>query len=57
MGARMLAQDYGEHFAPGSRWIILAVHLLGMTLYVLAAILTVTSGVSYFRRHGHFVLE
>ena len=57
MGARMLAQDYGYLFPQEDRWIILSVHLLGMTLYFLAAILTITSGISYFRRHGHVVLE
>jgi len=29
----------------------------GMGLYLLAAILTITSAVSYFRKHGHAVLE
>ena len=57
MGARMLAQDYGYLFPPERGWIIPAVQVLGMGLYVLASILTVTSGVSYFRRHGYVVLE
>ena len=57
MGARMMSQDYGDLFAQGDGWIISAIHSLGMGLYLLSAVLTITSAVSYFRRHGHVVLD
>jgi CDP-diacylglycerol--glycerol-3-phosphate 3-phosphatidyltransferase len=57
MGARMMARDYGDLFPLDDRWIILTLQVVGMGLYVLSAILTITSGVSYFRKHGHVVLE
>jgi len=57
LGARMMAQDYGTLFAAGDQWIISLIHWIGMWLYFLAAVLTITSGFSYFRKHGHVVLE
>jgi CDP-diacylglycerol--glycerol-3-phosphate 3-phosphatidyltransferase len=57
LGARMMAQDFGHLFATGDRWIIQTIHVLGMGLYLLSAVLTITSAVSYFRRHGHVVLD
>ena len=57
LGARMMAQDFGDLFSPADRRIIGAIHVIGMGLYLLSAVLTVTSGISYFRRHGHVVLE
>ena len=57
LGARMMAKDFGPLFTRGDRWIIQVIHVLGMGLYLLAAVLTITSAVSYFRRHGHVVLE
>ena len=57
LGARMMAQDYGHLFTKDDRWIIVVLHYTGMGLYLLAAVLTITSGFSYFRRHGHVVLE
>ena len=57
LGARMMSQDFGHLFAEGDRWIITGIHYLGMGLYLLAAVLTITSGISYFRQHGHAVME
>ena len=57
LGARMFAKDYAELFPPGNREIIRVIQYGGMGLYVLASILTITSGISYFRKHGHVVLE
>lgn len=57
LGARMMAQDYGHLFPSGDRWIIAVIQFVGMGLYFLAAVLTITSGVSYFRRHGQAVME
>jgi CDP-diacylglycerol--glycerol-3-phosphate 3-phosphatidyltransferase len=57
LGARMMAQDYGHLFSNDDRWIIAVIHYGGMGLYLLAAVLTITTGISYFRRHGYVVLE
>jgi CDP-diacylglycerol--glycerol-3-phosphate 3-phosphatidyltransferase len=57
MGARMMAQDYGDLFSPGDRWMITTLHVTGMVFYGLSAVLTVSSAISYFRRHGHVVLD
>jgi CDP-diacylglycerol--glycerol-3-phosphate 3-phosphatidyltransferase len=45
MGARMLELDFPH---PDT---VKATRLLGMALYGLSAVLTITSGISYFRRH------
>ncbi|MFM1748271.1 MAG: hypothetical protein RLZZ188_1937 [Verrucomicrobiota bacterium] len=52
MGARMLSQDYPELFSGDGRDWVIGVRALGMFLFVLSAILTVWSGISYFRRYG-----
>lgn len=57
LGVRMMTQDFGHLFFNGDRWIINAIHYLGMGLYFVSAVLTITSGISYFRRHGHVVLD
>jgi len=57
LGARMFAKDHADLFPPGNRDIVQFIHWGGIFLYVLSAILTVTSGISYFRKHGHVVLE
>jgi CDP-diacylglycerol--glycerol-3-phosphate 3-phosphatidyltransferase len=57
LGARMLEQDFADLFAGDARWQVTGVHLLGLSLFVLSAVLTVTSGVTYFRRHGHLVFK
>jgi CDP-diacylglycerol--glycerol-3-phosphate 3-phosphatidyltransferase len=57
LGARMMARDFGPLFSSGDRWMITFIQYTGMGLYFLAAVLTITSGISYFRRHGHVVLE
>ncbi len=57
LGARMMAQDFGHLFHNDDRLIILFIHYAGMGLYFLSAVLTITSAISYFRRHGHVVLD
>jgi CDP-diacylglycerol--glycerol-3-phosphate 3-phosphatidyltransferase len=57
LGARMMDRDFGELFSTADRAIINFIHVTGMGLYLLSVVLTVTSGISYFRRHGHVVLE
>ena len=57
LGARMFTQDFGDLFPAGDRSIITFIQYAGMGLYFLSAVLTITSGISYFRRHGHAVME
>lgn len=53
MGAKMFAKDHGGLFrGEGHAWIT-SVQVIGMALYALSAVLTITSGINYFRRHGH----
>jgi CDP-diacylglycerol--glycerol-3-phosphate 3-phosphatidyltransferase len=57
MGARMLSQDFGEVYGGQDRHWLTAVWLLGIILFILSAVLTVTSGITYFRRHGHVLRD
>lgn len=57
LGARMLDRDFGDLFPSNERIVISAVQWIGLTLFLLSAILTITSGVAYFRRHGHAVRD
>lgn len=57
LGARMFEQDWGSLFPPDERFIITAVQTIGLALFVSSAVLTITSGWSYFRRHGHVVMD
>jgi len=57
LGAHMMARDFGHLFSHGERWIISFIHYTGMGLFFLSAVLTITSAISYFRRHGHVVLD
>ncbi len=53
MGARMLREDSaGIDLA-----VVHTVQGIGMGLFVLSAVLTITSGVSYLRRHGHVLMS
>jgi CDP-diacylglycerol--glycerol-3-phosphate 3-phosphatidyltransferase len=53
MGAHMLSEDYPELFAGQEQGWVTAVRALGMFLFVSSAVLTISSGIVYFRRHGH----
>lgn len=57
LGAHMMARDFGHLFTGSDRWIIRVIHLGGMGLFFFSAVLTITSAISYFRRHGHVVLD
>ncbi len=57
LAARMFAKDYTGVTYLGDPGFISFIHYGGIALYMLASILTVTSGISYFRKHGHVVLE
>jgi len=50
IGARMLYHDFG--FAGDDRHWVTGVRLVGMALFALSAVLTITSGIAYFRKHG-----
>lgn len=53
IGARMWSNDFAEVFGGEERAWVTGVRLIGMGLFLLSALLTITSGVSYFRKHGH----
>lgn len=57
LGTRMLMRDHAELFGRDDRWQVTGVHWIGVTFFVLSAILTLTSGWSYFRKHGHVVRD
>ncbi len=50
LGARMFQRDWGVEHAVSD-----VVHWIGLGFFVLSAALTITSGISYFNRHGHVV--
>jgi CDP-diacylglycerol--glycerol-3-phosphate 3-phosphatidyltransferase len=50
IGARMFGQDFG--FQGDDRGMVTFVRIIGMSLYALSAVLTITSGIAYFRKHG-----
>lgn len=54
IGARMLLHDFG--FVGDDRHWVTGVRMIGVALFVLSAVLTITSGVSYFRKHGRVLL-
>ena len=57
IGARMLEQGHPGVFAGDDRGWVLGVRIIGIVLYALSAVLTVTSGYAYFRRHGHVLFN
>lgn len=57
LGARMFANDFGELFTGGEHAWVTTVTWGGIGLFALSTLLTVTSGISYFRRHGHVVMD
>ncbi len=57
LGARMFSQDFGDLFLGAEHIWVTGVHGIGLLLYVASAVLTITSGWSYFRRHGHVVMD
>ena len=57
MGARMLALDHAEKFGGDDQGFVTVVRIIGMVLYGLSAVLTVTSGITYFRRHGRVLFS
>jgi CDP-diacylglycerol--glycerol-3-phosphate 3-phosphatidyltransferase len=55
IGARMLARDFP--FGGDDRAWVTGVRLIGVVLFAISAILTITSGVGYFRRHGQVLMS
>ena len=55
IGARMLTYD--SQFPADERFIVTAVRIIGMGLFALSALLTITSGFSYFRKHGRVLMS
>lgn len=55
IGARMLSSD--SHFVADERFVVTTVRIIGMSLFALSAVLTITSGISYFRKHGRVLLS
>lgn len=56
LGAHMFASDFRSLFSGSEQWWTDTARMVGMGLFALSALLTVTSGVTYFRRHGHLVM-
>jgi CDP-diacylglycerol--glycerol-3-phosphate 3-phosphatidyltransferase len=50
IGARMLIQD--SQFSGDDRHWVTGVRIIGIALFGLSAVLTITSGISYFRKYG-----
>jgi CDP-diacylglycerol--glycerol-3-phosphate 3-phosphatidyltransferase len=57
LGSRMLTADFGGLFGGEARWQVGVVHTVGLAFFVLSVVLTITSGWSYFRKHGHVVRD
>ena len=57
LGVRMFAQDFGELFRGGQHWWITTVNIGGMVLFGISALLTITSGLTYLRRHGQVLKD
>ena len=57
LGAKMFGVDFGDLFPADNQIIIESVHVVGVGLYFLSALLTVTSGANYFRRHAHVMAD
>jgi CDP-diacylglycerol--glycerol-3-phosphate 3-phosphatidyltransferase len=52
LGAKMFERDWDIDSV-----IVTSVHRIGLGLFALSALLTITSGFSYFRKHGHVVAD
>jgi CDP-diacylglycerol--glycerol-3-phosphate 3-phosphatidyltransferase len=57
LGARMFREDFGTSFGSDEQFIIVWVHVIGVGLFFLSAVLTVTSGISYLKRHAHVMAD
>jgi hypothetical protein len=48
---------HDSQFAGDDRHFVTTVRIIGMGLFALSAVLTITSGISYFRKHGRLLLS
>jgi CDP-diacylglycerol--glycerol-3-phosphate 3-phosphatidyltransferase len=55
IGARMLIRDF--QFGGDDRHWVTGVRMTGMGLFALSAVLTITSGLSYLRKHGRVLMS
>ena len=55
IGSRMLQLDFAFH--GDDRQVITVVRSIGIALFVLSSILTITSGWAYFRKYGKVLLS
>lgn len=55
LGARMFSRDFEDLFRGSEAWWPRWVNIGGIALFVLSTLLTITSGYTYYRRHGHVV--
>jgi len=57
LGARMFREDFEGLFGASDHTMVMGVHWIGVGLYFLSAVLTVTSGISYLKRHAHVMAD
>ena len=57
LGAKMFRIDFGDLFPVEDHIIFESVHWVGVGLYFLSALLTITSGATYFKRHAHVMAD
>lgn len=57
LGAKMFESDFGTLFLGEGRQWVNGVHNIGLVFFALSAVLAITSGVSYFRRHWRAVFD
>jgi CDP-diacylglycerol--glycerol-3-phosphate 3-phosphatidyltransferase len=57
LGRRMFSEDFGELFTGSDHWIITAINWGGILLFAASTLLAITSGATYFRRHGHVLKD
>ena len=54
LGWKMLVVDFGD---VGEAGVTKTVHVVGLVFFVTSVVLTLTSGWTYFRKHGHVVRD
>jgi CDP-diacylglycerol--glycerol-3-phosphate 3-phosphatidyltransferase len=57
LGAKMFRIDFADVFGGDDKIIYQVVHLVGVGLYFLSALLTITSGATYFKRHSQVMAD
>jgi CDP-diacylglycerol--glycerol-3-phosphate 3-phosphatidyltransferase len=57
LGTRMLVRDYPGMFGGEDLVFVHTVRGIGIALFILSAVLTITSGITYFRRHGRVLFN